>query len=80
VAPGPVDTTQFRKECAENSEQPWLDTKATYDMASMNRHSGLTNARRTALASENWSRKITGQILNVDSGKQVKVLWMKDEC
>jgi NAD(P)-dependent dehydrogenase (short-subunit alcohol dehydrogenase family) len=32
------------------------------------------------LASENWSGDITGQILNVDSGKQGKVLWMKDEC
>jgi enoyl-[acyl-carrier-protein] reductase (NADH) len=32
------------------------------------------------LASENFSGNITGQILNIDSGKQGKVLWMKDEC
>jgi len=32
------------------------------------------------LASENWSGNITGQILNIDSGKQGKVFWMKDEC
>lgn len=32
------------------------------------------------LASENWSGNITGQVLNVDSGKQGKVMWTKDEC
>lgn len=30
VAPGPVDTEQFRKECQENPEQLWLDAQATY--------------------------------------------------
>lgn len=98
MAPGPVDTEQFRKECAENSEQLWLDAQATYDMPGMDECFGpLTyNLCRTALkrpvppdsvaksilflASENWSGNITGQILNIDSGKQGKVLWMKDEC
>ena len=32
------------------------------------------------LASENWSGSITGQVLNVDSGKQGKVMWTKEEC
>lgn len=32
------------------------------------------------LASENWSGSITGQVLNIDSGKQGKVMWTKDEC
>lgn len=32
------------------------------------------------LASENWSGSITGQVLNVDSGKQGKVMWMQKEC
>lgn len=31
------------------------------------------------LASESWSGSITGQVLNVDSGKQGKVMWTKDE-
>ena len=31
------------------------------------------------LASENWSSNITGQVLNVDSGKQGKVMWSKEE-
>lgn len=30
VAPGPVDTEQFRKECQENPEQLYLDAQATY--------------------------------------------------
>ncbi len=30
VAPGPVDTVQFKRECAENPEQLWLDAQATY--------------------------------------------------
>jgi hypothetical protein len=29
VAPGPVDTEQFKKECRENPEQFWLDCQAT---------------------------------------------------
>jgi len=32
------------------------------------------------LASESWSGHIMGQVLNVDSGKQGKVMWMKEEC
>lgn len=32
------------------------------------------------LASENWSGNITGQVLNVDSGKQGKVMNMREEC
>ncbi|KAB8527806.1 hypothetical protein FH972_025457 [Carpinus fangiana] len=29
IAPGPVDTPQFKKECTENPEQLWLDAEAT---------------------------------------------------
>lgn len=29
VAPGPVDTPQFKKECAVNPDQFWLDAQAT---------------------------------------------------
>lgn len=29
VAPGPVDTAQFRKECKENPNQYYLDAQAT---------------------------------------------------
>lgn len=36
VAPGPVDTPQFRKECGENPEQLWLDAQGTYEFATCN--------------------------------------------
>lgn len=32
------------------------------------------------LASESWSGNIMGQVLAVDSGKQGKILWLKEEC
>lgn len=32
------------------------------------------------LASEVWSGHVTGQVLNVDSGKQGKVMWTQEEC
>lgn len=32
------------------------------------------------LASDAWSGNIHGQILAVDSGKQGKVMWTKEEC
>ena len=32
------------------------------------------------LASDAWSGHVHGQILNVDSGKQGKVMWTKEEC
>lgn len=32
-----------------------------------------------SLASHNFSSHIHGQVINVDSGKQGKVMWMKDE-
>ncbi|KAL8873285.1 MAG: hypothetical protein Q9174_001231 [Haloplaca sp. 1 TL-2023] len=31
VAPGPVDTEQFRWECSQNPDQYWLDAQATYE-------------------------------------------------
>ena len=32
------------------------------------------------LASDAWSGNITGQVLNVDSGKTGKVMWSKEDC
>lgn len=32
------------------------------------------------LASDSWSGSVHGQVLNVDSGKQGKVMWTKDEA
>ncbi|KAE9380505.1 NAD(P)-binding protein [Stipitochalara longipes BDJ] len=79
VAPGPVDTVQFRKECAENPNQFWLDAEATTALKKPVPPEAVAKSI-LFLASENWSGSITGQVLNVDSGKQGKVMWMKEDC
>ena len=79
VAPGPVDTVQFRKECAENPNQYWLDAQATTGLKKPVPPEAVAKSI-LFLASENWSGSITGQVLNVDSGKQGKVSWMREEC
>jgi NAD(P)-dependent dehydrogenase (short-subunit alcohol dehydrogenase family) len=79
VAPGPVDTVQFRKECQENPEQFYLDAQATTALRKPVPPASVAKSI-LFLASENWSGNITGQILNIDSGKQGKVLWTKEEC
>lgn len=78
VAPGPVDTAQFRKECAENPSQFWLDAEAATGLKGQFHQKVLQST--LFLVSENWSGSITGHVLNVDSGKQGKVMWMEEEC
>lgn len=74
VAPGPVGTKQFKKECEANPQQYWLDCQAT---TALKRPVSLEGVARSILflASENWSGDIMGQIINVDSGKFGKLLW-----
>ncbi|KAI4130007.1 MAG: hypothetical protein LQ347_003539 [Umbilicaria vellea] len=79
VAPGPVDTAQFKKECKENPEQYWLDAQATVALGKPVSPADVAKSI-VYLASEAWSGRVTGQVLNVDSGKQGKVMWTKDEC
>ncbi|KUJ23017.1 NAD-P-binding protein [Mollisia scopiformis] len=79
VAPGPVDTPQFKNECAANPDQLWLDAQATVALKQPVPPESVAKSI-LFLASENWSGSITGQILNVDSGKQGKVMWMQKEC
>lgn len=76
VAPGPVDTEQFRRECKQNPDQYWLDAQATTTLA---QPVSLASVAKSILflASEAWSGHITGQILNVDCGKQGKVMHMR---
>ena len=78
IAPGPVDTPQFRKECAQDSNAMWLEAQAT---VAMKMPVPMESVARTVLflASENWSRNTTGQILAVDSGKSGKVHWLPAE-
>lgn len=79
VAPGPVDTPQFKQECAANPDQLWLDAQATI---ALKRPVPLEDVAKSILflVSENWSGSISGQVLNVDGGKQGKVLWMQSGC
>ncbi|KAH8597888.1 NAD-P-binding protein [Bisporella sp. PMI_857] len=87
VAPGPVDTEQFKKECKENPEQYWMDAQATQVFLA----SSETPLRKPVppesvakailfLISDNWSGNITGQVINVDSGKRSRLIWAKEEC
>lgn len=74
VAPGPVDTEQFHRECENNAKQYWIDCQAT---TALKRPVSIDGVAKSILflASENWSRDIMGQIINVDSGKNGKLLW-----
>lgn len=78
IAPGPVDTPQFRKECAENPLQLYLDSQAT--SASGKPVSPESVAKGIVfLASEAWSGSVMGQILNVDGGKLGKLMWERGQ-
>ncbi|KAF7502872.1 hypothetical protein GJ744_004967 [Endocarpon pusillum] len=78
IAPGAVDTPQFRKECEEDPDEMWRAAQAT---TALGAPVALDAVARSVvfLASENWSGNVTGQVLSVDSGKQGKVHWMPGE-
>lgn len=78
IAPGAVDTPQFRKECEEDPDELWRAAQAT---AALREPVPVDAVARSVLflASENWSGNVTGQVLSVDSGKQGKVHWMPGE-
>jgi NAD(P)-dependent dehydrogenase (short-subunit alcohol dehydrogenase family) len=77
VAPGPVDTPQFRKECAETEGVQYTEAEAT---VALRRSVPVEAVARACLmlASENYSGNITGQVIPVDSGKSGRLLWQQD--
>ncbi|KAF1986500.1 NAD(P)-binding protein [Aulographum hederae CBS 113979] len=79
IAPGPVDTLRFQKECQENPAQLYMDAQAT---VALGEPVAMDVVARSIvyLASERWSGNVHGQVLSVDSGKQGKVMWSTDEC
>lgn len=78
VAPGAVDTPQFRKECEEDPDELWRAARATTALGEPVPVDAVARSL-LFLASENWSGNVTGQVLCVDSGKQGKVHWMPGE-
>ncbi|KAF2728170.1 NAD-P-binding protein [Polyplosphaeria fusca] len=78
VAPGPVDTDRWTQECKDNPEQYYLEAQAT---TALGQPVPPDSVAKTVLflASTNFSSHIHGQVINVDGGKQGKVVWTKEE-
>lgn len=74
IAPGAVDTPQFRKECDQDSKALWTDAQAT---VAAKKPISIEHIARTCifLASEKWSGGITGQVIRVDGGKSGRMFW-----
>ncbi|KIW99437.1 uncharacterized protein Z518_11176 [Rhinocladiella mackenziei CBS 650.93] len=77
VAPGPVDTPQFRKECTEDPGIIWRESHAT---VALKKAVPVETVARACLflASDNFAGNITGQVLPVDSGKSGILHWLPD--
>lgn len=74
IAPGAVDTPQFKKECAADPEALWMDAQAT---VVTRKPVAMEHVARMCvlLASEKWSGSTTGQIIRVDGGKSGRLFW-----
>lgn len=74
IAPGAVDTPQFRKECAADPGALWIDAQAT---VVSRKAVAIEHIARTCvlLASEKWSGSTTGQVIRVDGGKSGRLFW-----
>ncbi|EON63073.1 hypothetical protein W97_02300 [Coniosporium apollinis CBS 100218] len=79
IAPGPVDTARFKEECKQDPNQYYLDAQATTALCKPVPVEAVARSI-VFLASEKWSGNVHGQVLNVDSGKQGKLMWSRDEC
>ncbi|KAJ5096743.1 hypothetical protein N7456_007464 [Penicillium angulare] len=78
IAPGPVDTALFQRLCREDPDLLYREAGATSAGA---RPIPVSDVAKGVLflASENWSGSVIGQVLNVDGGKQGKLLWTQEE-
>lgn len=78
IAPGPVDTAQFRIECAQDPLQLWKDSQATSTSGKPVPQEAVAKGI-LFLASEALSGSIMGHVLDVDGGKVGKVMWLQVE-
>lgn len=76
IAPGAVDTPQFKRECAEGSPTSvrWVESQATVALRSPIQMEDVAR-QCLVLASERWSASTTGQVLRVDGGKSGRLFW-----
>jgi len=77
VAPGPVATAQFEKECREDSSALWREAEATVPLR---KPVAIETVARVCLvlASDNFAGNITGQVMPIDSGKSGKLFWLEN--
>ncbi|KAF2022989.1 NAD-P-binding protein [Setomelanomma holmii] len=78
VAPGPVETDRWHEECRQNPDQLYLEAQATTALCQPIPVKAVAMAI-LSLASHNYSSHIHGQVINVDGGKQGKVMWTMAE-
>ncbi|KAF2826880.1 NAD-P-binding protein [Ophiobolus disseminans] len=78
VAPGPVETDRWHEECKQNTEQLYLEAQATTALCEPVPVKAVAMAI-LSLASHNFSSHVHGQVINVDGGKQGKIMWTKEE-
>ncbi|KAL6706188.1 hypothetical protein ACN47E_005923 [Coniothyrium glycines] len=79
VAPGAVETERWFAECKSKPDQHYLEAQATTALGEPIPPRAVAMAI-LALASHNFSSHVHGQIINVDGGKQGKVMWTRQEA
>lgn len=79
IAPGAVDTPQFKKECNEDStgKSRWVEAEAT---VALKKPVDIKHIARLCLtlASDEWSGSTTGQVIQPNGGKSGRLFWDVD--
>lgn len=76
IAPGAVNTEQFRKECADDptGKTKWIDAEATVALRKPV-EIGHVAKQSVMLASDEWSASTTGQVIQINAGKSGRLFW-----
>ncbi|KEF51254.1 uncharacterized protein A1O9_12604 [Exophiala aquamarina CBS 119918] len=74
IAPGPIQTEQYLKECEEDRAAQWREAKAT---VALRKPVSVEAVAKVCLflTSDNFASNITSQCIPVDSEKQENLLW-----